>query len=1279
MHVSFRKSWCFLSYFTTLAIISSLFAPIYRRTPLAGNAPQPIYPLDGAITTSITDQPQGVPSFIWQAVDGAAKYRLQVDSEINFNNPITMDIQTTNTTFTPSASSHLLSDGKWYWRVRVEVPAPVGDWSEVWSFTKGWATIDNKPSLAHPDDGTIITFFNAPAFSWNRVMGAAKYRFQIAEAYDGFDNPIYSQDTLSNYHQPSFRLANGTYYWRVIPIDTADQLGTASDIRSFILTFGYGNMIPTLLEPANWSYPTFTPTFRWTAVEGAELYRLEYTSNLTCNFSVGTAIETTQTSYTPTDTFLNNNRYCWHVRVESGEGVGGWSETWYVQKQWHLQPQLLTPTNLYQTGLYPLYSWTPVPGAARYKIEIDDDLNFTSPLIESYTTANTTYAPQSKYIGTDHYYWRVTPIDGRGELGTTSEVFEFQSLYNSLAPIQVYPLYYYIPNDPDYYGEYEMNPVEDRTVAYPIFIWHRVMNPAPVGGDYVKAYRIQVAEMPNFNPILWEYDTENTSATPVASDDFNPIVDQDYYWRVCPLDSMGGVCLTKPGTESIWWSQVWMAHFDRNLRLEPTISEIPDLLRPMQGQDSMEATPLLEWWPLQDATQYQVEISREADFTTYEISKTVNIPAYSPIYSLAQRSLNRTDYGTFYWRVRAFVVDTWSNWSEGRRFQIASQSEWRYSRTLGDPANQLLIGQDPLGDSNDPFDLTSLYASQSRDNWYLGFNAEITDTELTYVFYIDVDSMDGSGGTYPPERDYEVSTISAHQPEYVIYVDEIAGEIDSENTWIFAWNGVNWDFGQRLVDFDGDVYSSTEYVELEIPNEAIGMSQVTNRASVTLFSVDNNDGKVIDTVPSDPQVPGTSQLSRFSAVSERMNLIYPPNVNAGNPTGDPITISSFLPFYWDWPTGRNPSTPWAGSKLEVYSNPGYTNMVAEFHIDSNTTWLGENNVTMLNDIVGDDIYYWRVQPRYWINGHDPTYGAWASGWSFQRVGFTPLNLLTSVSFAKSTFSWDMAEGASIYRLQVSTDPNFGSNVINQVTPLTSFTPTSALPPALYYWRVQIFRYANVENDWSEVQQFILSLPKPTGLTPDGGVVNYAPTFCWDPLVGYDGQGNPVLAAWKYRLQVSLDPNFSQIYDSIDTFNNCWTPNKGYQDGNYYWHVAMIDGNGELGPYTDPPATFTKQYPITTLLSPISDPIATTPTFTWTPIDGAATYELEVSKYLTFSPIHDTVVTCNTQFTPTKAYDVDVIYYWRVAIRDGDGNRGPFTDSKVIIGQPYSAYLPSIGK
>jgi hypothetical protein len=272
-----------------------------------------------------------------------------------------------------------------------------------------------------------------------------------------------------------------------------------------------------------------------------------------------------------------------------------------------------------------------------------------------------------------------------------------------------------------------------------------------------------------------------------------------------------GNCLVNYSNGSIWWSQISTARFSFTLELPPTDGSVPELLRPEIGQESVEATPLFEWWPFEGAIKYQVQVSRDDIFSTSEITQTVNIPAYSPKFSLAQRSLDRTGYGTFYWHVRGLVGGVWSGWSDTWRFQIASQSEWRYSRTLGDPENKLEIASDPVGDLEPAYDLSKLYASQSsapspveQPFWILGFDANLTSTDMTYAFYLDLDNELGSGADAPPqERDYVVSTVAEHQPEYAIYVDVVGGKVNSQNIWVFAWNGNSWGFGQKFSDISG--------------------------------------------------------------------------------------------------------------------------------------------------------------------------------------------------------------------------------------------------------------------------------------------------------------------------------------------------------------------------------------------------------------------------------------------------------------------------------------------
>ncbi len=364
-------------------------------------------------------------------------------------------------------------------------------------------------------------------------------------------------------------------------------------------------------------------------------------------------------------------------------------------------------------------------------------------------------------------------------------------------------------------------------------------------------------------------------------------------------------------------------------------------------------------------------------------------------------------------------------------------------------------------------------------------------------------------------------------------------------------------------------------------------------------------------------------------------------------------------------------------------DPGFSNWIRDY-----TLYAGNfpyhspgayTEFTRVQDLNGDNTYYWRVRPQYdWSGGE--TGGSWSQGFSFERNGFIPQNLNVSTTFATPTFSWDMVEGAKYYEIHVDGDPNFGSLDAQATTAQTSYTPLNPLANGTYYWRVRIIRETTSANDWSTSQSFTLNLPAPTGLTPDDPTgsdpVQYAPTLCWNKLVSYHN-GVAVLAAWRYRVQVSISPTFSPEYDFSDTESNCWTPTRGYADGKYYWRVAMYDGFGHMSDYS-PAASFTKQYPTTTLISPVNGSTSgTTPTFVWTPVNGALRYKLEVSLDPLYSTIYESIETNNTRFTSVLTYPRNATYYWRVAIVDREGIYGPPTGASLFIGASNKVYLPII--
>ena len=1233
---------------TTLALVLLLggLAPLPAAHAL--DAPLPLAPADGAVTTIANYPPLGIPDFEWSAVTGATTYRLQYSQDVGF--AVKQEVTTDNTRYTPIDASKL-PDGLWYWRVRVEVPGPPGAYSAIMTFTKQWAAAANAPALVSPAEGATLDFYDAPAFAWQPVTGAASYRLQIAASPDGFSAPRYNQTTLATTHQPPAKLANGAYYWRVIPLDAAGREGAASAVRGFTASY---NRVPVPLAPEDNATPTFTPAFRWTAVRGAELYRLQYATD-PAFYSGVTTVDTRNTAYTPSSELSNDVNYYWRVRAHAGAAIADWSPTRQFRKQWYLQPELLTPVNNYQFVSDPLFSWTPVPGAASYRFELHCVNSFpaTSQCGWIVETTNPFYSlrPEgNKWTGPATWYWRVTPIDGSNGLGQASPASSYVYSPTVLAPQLVSPLYYYPPPA-------TLQPHEDRTVSLPIFTWHRTV----FSDTQAAAYRVQVDDDPLFRSPDWSFDTQNQSAAPTTDVPFAPAAGRDYYWRVRVLDRMGGNLLGE-------WSQRWRTRIDlQGCQLSeswqpcPTVAAAPTLLRPADAAEFVETAPLLEWWPLADTGTYEVQISSDASFATDIVeSATVPYPAYTPRGRLA--------YGTYYWRVRS----AGGAWSAVGRFQVAAQSRWRETRTLGAPLNRQQIAADPAGDMTDgAFDLTDLSAAQSKSFWYFSFYAYRGAPHVVHALYLDLDHRESSD-TAGDAAGYQVATIPAHRPEYALYVAQPSGDFTPADVAIYRRNGDAWAAPQTLADVGGSLYYSATaaYLELQIPNTAIGMDETTGSASVSLFSLAAAGGHAQDTVPSDPAVAyrtpdaggETTTLSRFTAVSERLTLAAPPIVA----TGDPTSWPSVGPFAWHLPVEVY-GTWWHGYQFQAAVDPLFTTVVWDYWMRFGGSIYAPPSHTHYEDLRGDNTYYWRVRPLYLPTGAPIDHrGAWSAAGRFERQGFAPVNLRTSVTFATPTFAWDMVEGAESYELQVSADPGFGSPVISATTTRTSYTPRDTLAQGAYYWRVRVRRQTNIANRWTASQTLTLTLPQPTGLTHDpAGVTPAVPTLCWTPLV-VSAEGTPVLAAYKYRLQISPDPTFSTPTETTDTEQACWTPIKGYADGTYYWRVALVDGNGRTGDYS-PAATFTKQYPAPVqVYPPPGSTLAETPTFIWQHVAGAARYKLETSLYPTFSPALETVTTNNASYTSPRRLAVGQTYHWRVAMVDKDGKQGPYAESTVSV-------------
>ena len=152
----------------------------------------------------------------------------------------------------------------------------------------------------------------------------------------------------------------------------------------------------------------------------------------------------------------------------------------------------------------------------------------------------------------------------------------------------------------------------------------------------------------------------------------------------------------------------------------------------------------------------------------------------------------------------------------------------------------------------------------------------------------------------------------------------------------------------------------------------------------------------------------------------------------------------------------------------------------------------------------------------------------------------------------------------------------------------------------------------------------------------------------DVLLTQSFQWAPVQSAVLYRFQLSTDSNFTTIeYDDVVGTVNYWAG--GLQLGfiKYYWRVQANNG-GNISSFSEV-RSFTTGIDIPILISPADSAVnvSTSPTFEWTPVNGAVSYTLQLS---TFGSFFNFVV--NQSGITSTSYSVNGLeenkkLYWRV--------------------------------
>jgi hypothetical protein len=682
-------------------LLAAAFAAIAFITagPARGAVGRPAQtaPASGAVV-------QLVPAFAWTPVKGADKYEFQISADAGMNSPVLGtgkdDFFTRNTRATLQTA---IPNGTYWWRVRAtNAVGQTSAWTQPRPFRKLW---NLRPAVKSPAAGAALSFPAHPVvLSWSAVPGAAHYLVSAASdpslgslvlKYANQDDPKGPPNVAATSAAITAALAPGSYFWSVTPVDAAGNRGVPTTVSSF--NWLWPSATATHLEDLNPAPEVYDPRFSWNPVPGAARYEVEVNSSV--DFAPGSKVccsgTTIATSLSPTRVF-HDNTYYWRVRALDPDGNAGvWNYGTPFTKTFDNVPPTIAPSikNLhlrdnatdpgtdldpgtagYQTEV-PVVTWSPVPGAASYQVDVApyeaSMCNWTAPAIDHHwrvTTAVPAWTPLGNGWNQVKPYADGLPVANENvSLAVGSYCVRVRARSDRDTAGE------------DVYGDYTY--LDDGTGRGTAFDWTGFPAGGSAGcnsgnlcsGDYLtpvrgslnrrtpyftwtpvvgaQSYFVLVSKDANFTTIV-DYGFTHVPAyaprTQVAARTYTDET-TSYYWAVLPAQSFNGSLAKGDPLQA--------APADFQKRSLP-----PSLLSPGSVQVFYDQ-PTFRWTPAEGARRYRLQVATDPTFGNPLDDVVTNATSYSSDTTYPADTV-------VYWRVRADDENlTGLTWSATGTFQ----------------------------------------------------------------------------------------------------------------------------------------------------------------------------------------------------------------------------------------------------------------------------------------------------------------------------------------------------------------------------------------------------------------------------------------------------------------------------------------------------------------------------------------------------------------------------------------------------------------------------------
>jgi hypothetical protein len=528
-----------------------------------------------------------------------------------------------------------------------------------------------------------------------------------------------------------------------------------------------------------------------------------------------------------------------------------------------------------------------------------------------------------------------------------------------------------------------------------------------------------------------------------------------YYWRSRARNAGG-------------WSP-WASAWNFTTTIDPPTT--PVLLSPTNGS-SATTTPLLDWNDVTSATSYRLQVSTVANFSTTVIDQ---VYLFQSKYQVPGGILSTGVQ--YYWRARAKNAGGWSPWV----------SAWNFITTINPPTIPVLVSPAngstvlpiPLLDWDDVETATryrvqvstvanfsttvidQVYLTQSKYQVPAGILSSFTQ------YYWRARAMnDGGWGPWASAWSF---TTSESIPTTPVLLTPSDGSIVSPTP---------------LLDWE-DVATATSY-RLQVSEVANFITTVIDEVALTESQYQVPEGILITDALISNKILSRNEIE-VGGVLMVDNVQYYWRVRARNAGGwspwvsawsfttslplTPVLLSPSNSSYvtptplLDWEDGVAATR----YRLQVSTDPHFFTTVIDL------VSLTPSQYQVPGGVLSDSTeYFWRVRGRNTV-GWSP----WASAWSFNTTIAKPTTPVLQSPANGSTvtttplLNWGDVSTATSYRLQVTTDPQFFTTVIDEITLTESQyqVPGGVLSPGVqYYWRARA-RNAGGWSPWASAWNF----------------------------------------------------------------------------------------------------------------------------------------------------------------------------------------------------------------